>query len=153
MGVSGWCALQPQIRVLSTMKYKQYWKSEFQSALSSFSRTGKINSWKEISEEMESEEIPINEFVYRIYLKNPSASIIVFSSVDKSTERTRSIGVDAVRIIYEWNTKNGPIYSKIAKRNRVEALFENLRESVVGAAHNSSNLGSYSWGTLEAALG
>jgi hypothetical protein len=135
------------------MRYKQYWKSQFQAALSSFYRTGKVNGWKEVSEEMESEEIPINEFVYRISLKNPSASIIVFSSVDKITERTRDIGADAVRIIYEWKTENGLIYSKIAKRNRVETLFENLRESIVEAANNSFNLGSYSWGKLEVALG
>jgi hypothetical protein len=134
------------------MTYKQYWKSEFQAALSSFCNMGAMNGWVEISKEMESGEIPINEFVYRIKLKNPNASIIVFSSVDKTTERTRDIGADAVRIIYEWNTKNGLIYSKIAKRNRVETLFDNMRGSITEAANNSSNLNFYSWGKLESAL-
>jgi hypothetical protein len=105
------------------MAYKQYWKSEFKLALNSFSRVKNIIGWEEVSKEMESNDIPIKEFVYRIKLKNSKASIIIFSSVDKETERTRDIGSDAVRIIYEWNTKNGYVYCKIAKRNRIEALF------------------------------
>jgi hypothetical protein len=55
------------------MRYKQYWKSEFQAALSSFSRTSKMNGWKEVSEEMESEEILIQNL---LCLKNTQMLII-----------------------------------------------------------------------------
>jgi len=134
------------------MKYKQYWKSEFERALRSFSSSGYIVGFEEISDELQNDEIPINEFVYRINLRNKSASIIVFSSVDKRTEKTRSVGADAVRIIYEWKTKNGMIYSKICKRNRVEALFTNVQESITESSEKCMNLSQFSWGTLEEAL-
>lgn len=134
------------------MSYKQYWKSEFQRALSSFAKSNGMIGWNEVSEELEDDDVSINEFVYRISLKNPSASIIVFSSVDKATERTRESGADAVRIIYEWKTKKGLIYSKIAKRNRVETLFKNLEDSVVEAASNCFDLGNYFWSELKVVL-
>lgn len=134
------------------MGYKQYWKSEFQGTLSSFAKSNGMIGWQEVSEELEGDDVPIREFVYRISLRNPSASIIVFSSVDKATERTRENGTDAVRIIYEWKTKNGLIYSKIAKRNREETLFQNLEDSIVEAASNCFNLGNYSWGELSVAM-
>ena len=126
------------------MKYKQYWKSEFQKNLSTFARTGVMNGWDEISTEIESVDIPINEYVYRIKLKCKYASII-FSSVDKKTDLTRDKNFDAVRIIYEWKTKNGNIYRKIATRKRVETLFENIKESVVEASKQYDRLNTFSW--------
>lgn len=134
------------------MKYKQYWKSEFQAALTSICNRGVIKSWEEVSTAIQSDEITINEFVYRINLRHPSAAIIIFSSVDKATERTRDIGSDAVRIIYEWNTKNGIIYSRIKKRLRIDTLFENIQESIDGATEYLSDLKQLKWGTLAEAL-
>lgn len=134
------------------MKYKQYWKSEFQAGLSTICNKGLLKSWEEVSDEIQSDEININEFVYRIKLRHPSAAIIIFSSVDKSTERTRDLGSDAVRIIYEWNTKNGIIYSRIKKRLRIDTLFENIQESVDGATAYLNDLKQLKWGTMAEAL-
>jgi len=134
------------------MEYKPYWKSEFQQTLSSLSYSSNLLDWEEVSGSIETGTLPINEFVYRFNLVNKSCSIIIFSSVDKSTERSRDVGADAVRIIYEWKTKNGLIYSRIAKRNRVDTLFENMSDSILQAASQCRNLTVLSWGTMTEAL-
>ncbi len=127
------------------MPYKPYRKSEFQNNLTSMKGKGKLTYWEEISEELELEGQKIWEYVYRFNLVNPAASIIIFSSVYKKTDRSREVNSDAVRIIYEWKTKNGLRYSKIGKKYRVDTLFENLEDELVNASNDSFDLNKYEW--------
>ena len=127
------------------MPYQPYWKSEFQSFLTSIKEEGKLTWWEEVSEDLESEEQKIWEYVYRFHLINHAASIIIFSSIFKETDRSREISSDAVRIIYEWKTRSGIIYSKIAKRYRVETLFDNIKGDLIKASNNSFELNQYEW--------
>ena len=134
------------------MKYKAFWKYEFEKILNSLVKKEMIIGWHETAKELQDIEIPIWEYVYRIKLKNRAASIIVYSSIDKQTDRSRRSGKDAVRIIYEWHTKNGLIYSKIVNRNRIESLFGNMRHSIIKASNECFDLGKRSFGTLNDAL-
>ncbi|BCE03462.1 hypothetical protein [Marinicellulosiphila megalodicopiae] len=127
------------------MPYKQYWKSEFQNTLTSIANTGKINRWTEISSNLENNQIPINEYVYQFTLRNKSVSIIIYSSIDKKTDRTREVGSDAVRIIFEWKTKEGKKYNKIAKHYRTESLFSNMIESINKASEKCFKLNDLEW--------
>jgi hypothetical protein len=106
---------------------------------------GNLTWWEEVSEELESGGHKIWEYVYRFNLVNPAASIIIFSSVYKATDRSREINSDAVRIVYEWKTRNGLIYSKIAKKYRVDTLFENLEGALINASNDSFDLNKYVW--------
>ena len=127
------------------MPYRPYWKSEFQNCLSSVSGQGNLVRWEEVSEELEAEGNKIWEYVYRFGLNNPSVSIIIFSSVYKNDDRSRDVNSDAVRIVYEWHTKNGVIYSKIAKKYRVDTLMDNLRQVLIDASQDCFNLERYEW--------
>ncbi|HHQ4734711.1 MULTISPECIES: hypothetical protein [Aeromonas] len=127
------------------MPYQPYWKSEFQNHLTSMKGKGNLTWWEEVSEELESGGHKIWEYVYRFNLVNPAASIIIFSSVYKATDRSREINSDAVRIVYEWKTRNGLIYSKIAKKYRVDTLFENLEGALINASNDSFDLNKYVW--------
>lgn len=127
------------------MPYQPYWKSEFQNHLTSMKGKGNLTWWEEVSDELESDENKIWEYVYRFNLTNPAASIIIFSSVYKETDRSREANSDAVRVIYEWKTRNGIIYSKIAKKYRVDTLFENLEAALVSASNDSFDLNKYTW--------
>lgn len=127
------------------MLYQPYWKSEFQNHLTSMKGKGNLTWWEEVSDELESGEHKIWEYVYRFNLTNPAASIIIFSSVYKETDRSREVNSDAVRVIYEWKTKNGLIYSKIAKKYRVDTLFENLEAALISASNDSFDLNKYTW--------
>lgn len=127
------------------MSYKPYWKSDFQKCLTEIKGQGNLTHWSEISNELDALGPTVWEYVYRFNLTHPSASIIIFSSVYKNTDRSREVGSDAVRIVYEWRTRNGTKYSKIAKKYRVENLFENLQRELVNASLDTSDLRKYDW--------
>ncbi|MEQ6435453.1 hypothetical protein V8Z74_10475 [Comamonas sp. w2-DMI] len=127
------------------MPYQPYWKSEFQNLLTSLKGQGNLVSWQEVSDKIESSDYKIWEYVYEYKLRNPAASIIIFSSIYKQDDRSRDINSDAVRIIYEWRTKSGKIYSKISKKYRVDSLFKNLKEELIKASNKSFELQQYEW--------
>lgn len=127
------------------MTYKPYWKSEFQNCLTSVVGQGNLLRWQEISESLNTNEHQVWEYVYRFHLKNPSVSIIIYSSVYKTTDRSRDINSDAVRIVFEWQTINGVLYSKVAKKYRVDSLFKNLGNQLVSASMDCFDLNKYPW--------
>lgn len=133
-------------------KYKQYTKNEFQSALSAMRNRNGIRNWVEVSDEIQSEGVTINEYVYRLKTWHKSASIIIFSSVDKRSILSRKKGSDAVRIIFEWKTTNGTKYCRIKTRYRIDTLFENIEESVFDATKHLHDLNPLDWKTLPEAL-
>jgi hypothetical protein len=134
------------------MKYKSFWKSEFEKLLSSISATNNLRFWEEVSENIQESEIKIWEYVYKFGLKNTSVNILIFSSIDKITDRSRAVGSDAIRVIFEWNTVNGKIYSKIAKRNRVEGTFHNVKATLLNSSEKCFKLDGSKFGTIENAL-
>ena len=87
------------------MSYKSFWKSEFEKLLCSLSKSNNLLYWSEVSEEFEDYGIPIWEYVYKFESKNNAVSIVIFSSVDKRTDKSRGVGKDAVRVICEWKTR------------------------------------------------
>lgn len=127
------------------MPYKPYWKSEFQNCLTSVAGQGNLLRWEEISDSLSTNEHQVWEYVYRFHLKNSAVSIIIYSSVYKKNDRSRDINSDAVRIVFEWHTKNGDLYTKVAKKYRVESLFENLGGELVSASKDCFDLNKYSW--------
>lgn len=127
------------------MTYKPYWKSEFQKFLTSVNGAGNIVCWSEVSDQIGTNGFMVWEYVYKIELKNPSVSILVFSSVDKTSDRSREVNSDAVRLVFAWSTKNGIKYSKICKKYRVESLFENLSQELIAASNECFDLGKFNW--------
>lgn len=127
------------------MPYKPYWKSEFQNCLTSIAGKGNLLRWEEISDSLNTDKHRVWEYVYRFRLKNPAVSIVIFSSVYKETDRSRDISSDAVRIVFEWHTKNGDLYSKVAKKYRVDSLFENLGKELIAASEDCFDLKKFSW--------
>lgn len=127
------------------MPYKPYWKSEFQNCLTSVANKGNLLRWEEISDFLNTEKHRVWEYVYRFRLKNPAVSIIIFSSVYKETDRSRDISSDAVRIVFEWHTKSDVLYSKVAKKYRVDSLFENLGKELITASELCFDLDKLSW--------
>lgn len=86
---------------------------------------------------------PTGEFVYRVPLSHwPQASVVLYSSVDKETERTRPYGTDAVRLVHQWTREDGlTVHTRGLTKyrteglkygdNLVEALLEMAREHIV----------------------
>ena len=120
-------------------RFYEYGKKHFEFELRRLLFKNKIGSMEEITEDF-SEESYTEERIYKIKTKNPSVSIIVFSSVDIKTNFTREIGADAVRIVMEWKTKNGFVYKKIGKHLRIDTLFNNVEKSLLKAKAEIFNL-------------
>ena len=120
-------------------RFYQYGKKHFEFELRRLLFKNKIGSMEEITEEF-SKENYTEERIYKIKTKNPSVSIIVFSSVDIKTNFTREIGADAVRIVLEWKTKNGFVYKKVGKHLRIDTLFNNVEKSLLKAKGEIFNL-------------
>jgi 3-methyladenine DNA glycosylase/8-oxoguanine DNA glycosylase len=80
------------------------------------------------------------EHVYSVSTKNKAVDIIVFSSVDVRSGKTREKGSDAVRLVLRWETKFGYIYKRLGKHYRLETLFQNMEKTIKEAQSNCFNL-------------
>lgn len=80
------------------------------------------------------------EYVYKMKTKNPAVDILIYSAVDKRTNKMRDNGKDAVRLVMRWQTKNGYIYKHLAKHLRIETLFVNIRKTLMDSVSNVFHL-------------
>jgi hypothetical protein len=133
-------------------KYKNYGKNEFEYRLRGIFMRNKLN-YKEVynaTEEL-STLMPILEFVYRLPTKSRAVDILLYSSVDVRTSKTREIGADAVRVVMRWNiTKRNTVtgevisskrvYKHVAKHLRIETLFQNIEKTVLKNYDTSSGM-------------
>jgi hypothetical protein len=72
------------------------------------------------------------EKIYKLKSRNPAVEVLVYSSVDVTENKVRSKGADAVRVVLCWNTKKGKRYKRVAKHLRIETLFKNLENTLLG---------------------
>lgn len=101
-------------------------KAKFEYELREMKKKLKFVNYSEVSHDLNKNGYVINESVYLIKTKNPYVSILIYSSIDNRTERVRSLGSDAVRVVLVWTTKNGRYYKKLHKHLRINTLFKNL---------------------------
>ena len=70
------------------------------------------------------------ERIYKIKTKQANKAIIIYSSLDIRTDRTRDIGSDALRVIIWLRTKQGDFFKSYKKHYRVQTLFQNLGKTI-----------------------
>lgn len=121
--------------------YRVFSKAQFEYELKGILARNRLGVWNfaEITSEISS-IIPINEYVYSLPTRNPSVQIILFSSVDSRTGKTREKGSDAVRVVLRWKTRSGNVYKRIGKHLRVETLFANMERTILSEANSSLQL-------------
>lgn len=121
-------------------QYYQFSKKHFEYEMRGILIRNKCGFMTDITEEWIKEGNETWERIYKIQTKNKAVNLIVFSSVDIRTNEVRSNGVDAVRVVMQWTTKNGNVYRKVAKHYRLETLFKNLEKTLIEATSNVFNL-------------
>jgi hypothetical protein len=110
------------------MNYKSFSKDQFEFYLIKYKEEIlTLRYWREVSDKVQTNDFIIQEYVYCFETTNQDVSILVFSSVAKSSEKSRVRGSDAVRLVCRWKTKSGVKHKKICKHYRIETLFKNLR--------------------------
>lgn len=123
-----------------TRRYYQFGKKHFEWGVRNFLIENRLGFMKDITEEYIAEGNDTWERVYSISTRNRAVDILVYSSVDIRTNRTRNCGDDAVRLVLRWKTRNGYVYKRIAKHLRIETLFQNMKKSVEKAQNSVFNL-------------
>jgi hypothetical protein len=85
------------------------------------------------------------EYIYEVSTRNPSVKVIIFSSVDKRTQKTRDNGDDRVRLVLRWTNRKGEhVYKRLARHNRIETLFNNVKSTLLNANVFNLNLSEFS---------
>lgn len=106
--------------------YKRYSKKQFEYFLRGLLIENKLGFLSDVTNQHKSWE-----YIYEVTTRNRAVSIIIFSSVDMRTNKTRDNGNDRVRIIMRWKTKKGDVYKRIARHNRLETLFDNVKSTLL----------------------
>lgn len=119
--------------------YYQYNRKHFEYDLKGILIRNKVGFLEDITEEWQKENYTW-EIIYAVKTKNKSVDIIIFSSIDINTNFVRDIGSDAVKVVMRWQTKNGPVYKKVAHHYRLKTLFDNLENTLIQANSNIFNL-------------
>lgn len=109
--------------------YKTYTKKQFEYLLRNVLITNRLGFLTDVTNKQENTW----EYVYEVSTRNKSVSIIIYSSVDLRNDKTRDNGADRVRLVMRWSTKNGDVYKRLARHNRLETLFENVKSSLLNA--------------------
>ncbi len=81
----------------------------------------------------------VQEYLFKIGTSHPQISVVVYSSLEKSTNRTRGVGQDAIRLVF-WNNKgNHPlgkgkrIYRVTSKESVATRMTKTIREFLAQA--------------------
>jgi hypothetical protein len=119
------------------MHYKSFSREWFEHELREVLKEAGFkftDSMKEVSVELTGPWVT-NEFVYLVAgARGPGRAprwdapqLLIYSSVDKTTGRSRERGEDAVRIVARRGTERGFVYSRVRKLLRVEGLLRKSR--------------------------
>lgn len=74
-----------------------------------------LEEWSIIEE---NSDRPCHEFVYKINIRNTNSSFKIYSTVNKTTKKSRNIGKDRIRVVLYENKEIKPYYKRIKRINR-----------------------------------
>lgn len=119
-----------------------YNKTEFEVKLNTIVRSAGLPPYniQDITEGLQAGGMNLMERVYKIKTNQSNKAILVYSSVDVRTNRTREKGADALRVIIWLKTEQGNFFKSYKKHYRIETLFKNLEKSIteINSQHISS---------------
>lgn len=114
--------------------YMLYKREEFENQLRESANAYGLN-FGDFSEKMGTHKF--EERVYEMTTKNPNVRILIYSSLDPRTDKSREVGGDAVRVNFYCSYKGELKYKKYKKHQRIETLFKNLHKTI-GLANDFS---------------
>lgn len=123
-----------------TKQYKQYSKKQFEFFMRQFLIPNKLGMLSDITNQYLKDGNISNEYIYTVTTKNKAVDILIFSSIDMRSDKTRVKDSDCVRLVLRWKTKYGYRYARIAKHLRIETLFNNVHKSIESVQKEVFNL-------------
>jgi len=113
--------------------YIQFSKKQFERMLWMIKSDLSLNCYiKDVTDEFqEFDQTPIWEIIYAIPTYHPRIRLLVFSSIDRHTNKVRSKGQDAVRFVTESTLSTGEKrYTHIKKHLRIQTLDQNMKATI-----------------------
>jgi len=121
-------------------EYYKFSRKHFEYELRGILINNRLGKMVDYTQDFINEGNQTFEKIYKLKSPNPSVEVLVYSSVDVNENKVRSRGADAVRIVLCWHTKNGKRYKRVAKHLRIETLFKNLENTLLGLREQVFNL-------------
>lgn len=110
--------------------YKSYTKKQFEYLLRGVAWKVRSKGMLDVTEDLQRNGVTINEHVYLLKTHRENVAILIYSSVDVGTAKTRDNGADAVRVVVTVKTAQGRYYKAVKKHLRLETLFDNLHKTL-----------------------
>lgn len=113
-------------------RFKSYSKDKFERELTVIKdKNSDIRYWRDITAEVEkNSDNGLGEYVYCFITTKSDLEILIYSSIDRATDRSREIGEDAVRVVAKLN-KDGKVQYPYSKSHpRIETVFKNMAKSI-----------------------
>lgn len=107
---------------------KDEFESELRNIVTSLGLT--VNCIQDITFALIDKGFNTKERIYKIKTNQNNKAIVIYSSIDIRTNRTRSKGSDALRVIVWLRTKQGDFFKSYKKHYRINTLFKNLSNSI-----------------------
>ena len=128
-------------------KRLEFWLIQLRNHKGSEERPNHLLGWSECGGDIENRftDSKINEFTYRFKTKNKSASLIIFSTIDRDTELCTKKGSGCVRVLWSWTTKYGERFKHIADLKRTGKLEESLRVLLLSEARQCFGMSTEGW--------
>lgn len=89
-----------------------------------------LDSIKDITSPLIDKGFNTKERIYKVKTSQSNKAIIIYSSVDIRTNKTRNIGSDCLRVVIWLRTKQGDFFKSYKKHYRIDTLFNNLNKTI-----------------------
>lgn len=89
-----------------------------------------INGIQDITEALIEKGFNTKERIYKIKTSQSNKCIVIYSSLDIRSNRTRNKGSDVLRVIIWLRTTKGDFFKSYKKHYRVDTLFKNLAKTI-----------------------
>ena len=115
---------------MSKKLYQAYSKAKFEYQLRGISWKVRSKGILDVTEDLKRNGITVKEHVYLMQTHRDNVAILIYSSLDVRTGRTRENGTDAVRVVVTVKTPQGRYYKAVKKHLRLQTLFDNLEKTL-----------------------
>lgn len=126
-------------------EYVPFSQKKFEYELFNMKKKLGFYSYSNITEDLIRNGYLIKEEVYMVTTYRKDTNILIYSSLDVRSNRVRTVGSDAVRVVLVRRTKDGKhFYKRLGKHLRINTLFNNLYNTIAKGLKESNKGNWYS---------
>jgi len=96
----------------------------------------------------------VKEYLFKVKTKHPIISVVVYSSLDKSNQKTRGVGEDAIRLVFWHDKEDHPIGKgkRIYRVTSKESVAARIGKTIKDFLAQAPNISIIDWDYVKAVL-